>query len=199
MTKENFIDLIKSTARRVDPTSAFHESVIEMHLGRTINTMLYEIFRNNASNLDLYTKSYTVPIVQVGTKKTAVLPVSIVQFPDVGDGVRAIRPTGQAVAWFYPMTIQQADNYVYMEYSEYVQDTGYVVKNTTVEFVDLPQAITEVEMDLVRPFEAYAYTEEFYVPAGQDEIIIRKTLEIIGVITPVNLVNSNSDGQPNRG
>jgi hypothetical protein len=194
MTKEELISLVQNTVRRVDKTNAVHERVVEMALGRAINTMMYEVFRNDMSNIDLYTRTYENVSI---TDDVATLPAQIVQLPKVGDGVIAVRATGESVMGFYPMTIQQAQNSSFMETSSYMSDVGYVVKNTTVEFVNLPDTIEAVDMDLVRPFEAYAMDEEFYVPAGQDENILRRTLEIMGIVTPVNLLNNNAD-EPNR-
>lgn len=194
MRKDELISLVKNTVRRIDKTNSLHERVIEMALGRSLNTVIYDVFRNDMSNMDLYTKTYENVAVSASISE---LPVSIVQLPRVGDGVMAIRATGEDGMYFYPMTIQQSMNHSFLESTNYTSDVGFVVRNSQVQYYGISDDVTAVDMDLVRPFEEYDMDEDYYVPAGQDETVLRRTLEILGVIQPVNLINNNSD-EPNR-
>lgn len=193
MTKEKLIDLCRHYFAQVDKTSSYHPVVVEYTLGRVINTILYDAFRNNISNLDLYTKRYDgVPVTKSGNRYTSELPASIVQFPGVGDGVRGVYAAQDSSLMFYPSTMENAARMSYMEFVEVSTDVAYVVANTTVEFIGIPSEVTVVSMDLVRPFEAYADEEEFYVPAGQDEPMFRMAMQYLSGVMPPDLRNDNN-------
>lgn len=195
MKKSQLIDLCRNYVSAVDKGDTYHPVVVEYMLGRVINTILYEVFSRRVSELDLYTKTFTYSVSETGGDYWVDLSTqtSIVQFPGVGDGVRAVYPVGSVDVMFYPITIENAARNASMEYMEVDSDVPYVVKNTRVEFVaNMVAEIAEVKMDLVRPFEAYGQDEEYYVPAGQDMVMFGQVLELLMGKPPADLRNDNN-------
>lgn len=192
MKKENLIDLCRHYLGQTDKSASYHEVVVEHTLGRVVNTILYEAFRNNVSNLDLYTKRYDNVVVKRGGIVYSELPAPIVQFPGVGDGVRGVLAGENAGLTFYPVTLENSSRMDYLEFREVSSDVPYVVTNTIVKYIGMPRSITKVSMELVRPFEAYAYDEEFYVPAGQDEALFRLAMQYLQGNVPPDLRNDNN-------
>jgi len=193
MKKVELIDLCRDYVGQVDKGSTYHPVIVEHMLGRVINTILYEVFSRRVSELDLYTKTFTFDVddgyVDISSQ------TQIVQFPGVGDGVRAVYPVENIDVMFYPITIENAARNASMEYMEVDNDIPYMVKNTRVEFISDMSDISQVKMDLVRPFEAYDDDEEFYVPAGQDMVMFGQVLELLMGKPPADLRNDNN---PNR-
>ena len=191
MTKGELVSLVKNVVKRVDKTNAVHEKVIEHVLARVLNNVIYDVLRQDLSLADIYTT--TEENVAVSDGIASLSDISVVPLPRVGEGVIEVRATGEDDMMFYPMTIQQASAASFMEMADYVTDVGYTVRNNEIKFTNIPDTVTAVDIDVVRSFEDYDYDETFFIPAGQDEVVVRKVLEILGVIQPVNLLNNNSD------
>jgi len=193
MRKVELIDLCRHYFAQVDKTSSYHPKVVEHTLGRVINTILYEAFSKNVSNLDLYTKRYdNIEVKRNGDLAYAELKESIVQFPGVGDGVRGVYATNDRSLVFYPVTLENASRMAYMEFRTVSKDVPFMVVNTRVEFIGIPDQVEKVSMDLVRPFEAYDDDEIFYVPAGQDEPMFRMAMQYLSGVVPPDLRNDNN-------
>ena len=194
MRKIELIDLCKHYVGQVDKTSTYHPVVIEHTIARVMNTVLYEVFRNKLSELDLYTKTVTLTINDDGVKYCNLTDANrIMQFPGVGDGVRSVYPTDSLDTRYYPVTVENALRIGSMEYNEVTDDVPYVVKNTRIEFVGtLPSGTASVKANIVRPFESYTDNEEFYIPAGQDEVLFTKVVQLLSGVQPPDLRNDNN-------
>jgi hypothetical protein len=175
MKKVELIELMRARFPNVQPGE------IEFHIGRAINQIIYEVFRNDLSNLDLYTKEYTgVAVLQNPTTDEyyCLLPEQICQLPDHAEGVRRVRKMKSKSLDFVPI---QKDSESTFEGMIGVGDStiGYSVSMDRIIWESDPQ-VTEVRMDLVIPFEKYDYEDNIYIPAGQDnnvELAIAKFIE----------------------
>ena len=202
MTKQQTIDYYRHIVGQIDPTGKYHEVIVEKAISGACNSIIYDAFsKHMQQNLDLYMKGYTaIPVVLDNTTNDyyCILPTKIMQLPLLGDGVREVTTLQSHAIEFIPMTTDTAAMYPRMEASQVMNHIGYTVLLDRVILTDLEgrlgTSINSVNMRLVRPFEAYDDTEEFYVPAGQDERLDQLVISKLGIIRPTLLKNDNNGG-----
>jgi hypothetical protein len=169
MTKDEWIGLIQNRFPDV------HGRIIELHIGRAINTIIYEVFRQDMTNLDLYARPYTVSVQKDEDSGIyySILPSAIVQLPDCMEGVRRIYlAKGSKVSKFIPIPRDSWDVFNNSDVSKVSPLIGYSVQPTKVMYMNNPDTDT-VCMDLVIPFENYDYDDQVHIPSGQDERLIQ--------------------------
>jgi hypothetical protein len=202
MTKKETIDYYKHIVGLVDQTDKYHPVVVEKAISAACNSVIYEAFKNRLlQNIDLYMKGYpSVAVLQDAVTKDwyITLPVTIMQLPILGDGVREITSPETHAVEFVPMSTDTAAMYPKLEASQVMNQIGYTVLLDRVVLTDLESrlgtTINSVNLRLVRPFEAYDDNETFYIPSGQDEKVDQLVLSKLGIIRPTGLKNDNNGG-----
>lgn len=202
MTKKETIDYYKHIVGQVDHTNKYHPVIVEKAISAACNSVIYEAFKNRLlQNIDLYMKGYpSVAVLQDAVTKDwyITLPVTIMQLPILGDGVREITSPETHAVEFVPMSTDTAAMYPKFEASQVMNQIGYTVLLDRVVLTDLESrlgtTINSVNLRLVRPFEAYDDNETFYIPAGQDERVDQLVLSKLGIIRPTGLKNDNNGG-----
>ena len=149
-------------------------------IGRGFNQIIYEVFRQDMSNLDLYCRTY--PDVEIKfdaatNQYYSILPEQIVQLPDQGEGVRWIFPMKGRDIMFLPVTRDAWNVHDNMPVPVFDTSVSYSVTNGRVEYNKKPPLPdgAKVKMGLVIPIEKYGANEEINIPAGQDA----RLLEIV--------------------
>lgn len=174
----NKLELIETLHARF-PNSSPGE--IEFQAGRAFNQIMYDVFRNDLSNLDLYAKEYIdVPVLKnVSTDEYyCILPEEICQFPDHAEGVRRVRKMKSKSLDFVPIQKDSESTFEALT-GGFDSTIGYSVAPDRIIWESNP-GVSKVRMDLVIPFEKYDYEDTIYVPSGQDEnfqLAIAKFLE----------------------
>jgi hypothetical protein len=139
-------------------------------VGRGFNQIIYEVFRQDMSNLDLYCRTF--PNVEIlfdeeTNQWYSNLPEQIVQLPDQAEGVRWILPMKGRVNMFVPVTKEGWNVHDDMPVTPYDTSVSYSPTNRRVEY-DREPPVKTVKMGLVIPIEKYGANEEINIPAGQD-------------------------------
>ena len=197
MKKRELVDLVKASAKDIDKQNTFGFDRVAYALGRAINDVWFQIFKQDASNYDIYTKMYTVSIDSTTPYEPFVtLPVPIVQLQFVGDGIRAILPTNSQKFTFQPVSHDALTLYTGTPLNNLDDSIPFALLGNNIYFGEnLPTDVTSIRLLLVRPFEAYALDEEFPLPFGQDINILTRALQFLGLRQPDNLVNNNTEWQ----
>lgn len=170
-----------------------HELVIEFHIARAYNQIIYQTFRLDPNNLDLYSKTYKdVAIVKDDDTNIyySVLPAAIVQLPDVQDGVRRVSPmkTNDRVV-FFPVPRDSWDVFETLDVQLTDDGIGYSVTNLRVEYDHKDSDVDTVKMDLVIDFAEYDEEDEVNIPSGQDAQLISIVEQFINGTPPPDKLN----------
>jgi hypothetical protein len=200
--KRELISIIRNILPREDKTGKYHEEVIGAAIGVVYARMLNEIFAENPKELDNYTITYgvTSPLTVVEEAATEMyyttLPISYIPFSDKASGVRRVDAVIQGGNIFYPMDAREAD--LALNGSMFYQAAnkiGYVVKRTRIEYFNMKAAVitSGVRLDIVPEFSAMDEDDVVKLPYGKETDLIAGTLEILGVIPPVDLRDNNAD------
>lgn len=197
MKKRELVDLVKSSAKQIDRQNTYDFNRVASCLGRAINDVWFQIFKQDASNYDIYTKPYTVSINRTNPSEPFVtLPVPIVQLQFVGDGIRGILPTNSQKFTFQAVSHDTLTLYTGTPLNNLDDSIPFALLGNNIYFGEnLPTDVTSIRLLLVRPFEAYALDEEFPLPSGQDINILTRALQFLGLRQPDNLVNNNTEWQ----
>jgi hypothetical protein len=195
MTKEELVDLVK-----IRLGDKFQIAVIEKALGRAWNQILYNTFKNNPDDLDLYVKEYYIEADSITADENTgiysfTLPSAISQLPRF-EQIRNIRPKEDVTNEFSIVSLSQRatlSNLQVMDISEH--RTLATIKGSKIEFTDISTAnITGgLIADIVISFDGYDDTDIIYVPSGQDSDLIRMTTEyLIGTPSESQLDNNTN-------
>jgi len=194
MTKEEFIDFVK-----VQTGDKHHETVIEKAIASAWNTILYNTFKNNPDNLDLYTKEYKIATGSIlQNANTSIwyflLPAQISQLP-TSEQLREVRPLTDVQNTFGIISLSQRttlNNLQSIDISE--KRTTCCVRGNTVEFDNISAANRSagVLANLVVSFEEYADTDDIYVPSGQDIDLLGLTKSFLEGTPPEIKVDNNT-------
>jgi hypothetical protein len=147
-----------------------HRLEVEAWIGRAWNTLMYEAYRLDKSNVDFYCK----PFYGVAVEKDAhdqyfcTLPVAVVQLPDSADGVRRVMYEKDGVTVKF-VPIERDAQGVFAELDINLIDTeiGYSVYHDKIVWECDPEVPT-VSMDIVPLYEDYSDDDDLAAPMGFD-------------------------------
>jgi len=197
MRKDKFIDLVRNRlgASSVDRLKKADPRTVELAIAAVMNTVFYEAFRKDTSNLDTYTKTYeNVAVSQDPDTEIyySTLPANVVQFPIVGDGVVGINEMKGEDVMFVPLPSSDFEMMYGLEVDLIDDVIKYTRKGNIVEYVNFDSTITAVRMDLVVDFTEWDDDEDVPIPSGQDINIMNKVVEyLLGKPTTDILNNQN--------
>jgi len=194
------IEFIESIQDRL-PTK-LHEKTLAIYIGRAWNTVVYETFRKDFSGLDIYTKTYeNVPVsydADVDVYYSA-LPVSIIQLPIAGDGIRSIHSMKGKGIEFTAKRAEMEDIHSGLEVGTLDGPIPFYIMNGRVEYGTTSggiDTISAVRIRAIPQFEALDMLEEVYFPVGSDERILEIVTNFaIGAI-PDKQINDDNEKTP---
>jgi hypothetical protein len=179
MIKEKLISQIVAKILQEKPTVdrkyLADERRVELDIAAAFNTIYFQIFKKEPSNLDRYSKSYyNVPVLQ--DSNTLIyysnLPAKVIQFPTVGDGVWSINEMQATGINFVPMKQHDRMFMGSTDVGKITTSTGYIVTNNIVQYFGNTTLPSVVRMDLVVDFTEWLSSEDVPIPAGQDQNLI---------------------------
>lgn len=166
------------------------ERRVERDISNATNAIFFQIFKKNPENLDRYSKSYyNIPVIQDLNSLIyySSLPAKVIQFPIVGDGVRQVNLMQSTDVNFVPMKLSDRMFFASTDAGNITSTIGYIVTAQTSNgssfdgivqyFGNGISSISSVKMDLVVDFTEYLSTEDYPIPAGQDENIINMIIQ----------------------
>lgn len=166
---------------------------IEQFCGRVFNKIIYQTFRLDSSNLDLYCKEYTgigVSYDEATDTYYITLPEQIVQLPDQAEGVRRINRMKGKGREFVPIKKDSRRVFDSLGTTKIDPTIGYMVTGGRVELERNPNLGEQtLRMDLVIPFEKYDYEDEIYVPSGQDDVFFAMLDQLINGVPVKDKIN----------
>lgn len=204
MIKKELISLVKNLLPKEDKTNKYHTEVIATAMGIVYANMLNDVFNQDPKELDNFVKVYTGQAVLVDANTLvaySTLPVAYIPFRDKASGVRKIYAYSDgSMKRFYPMDSRESDLALSGSYFHSVGTRyGYVVKASRVEYFNMVEdgsaRFTPVIMEVVPQFTALADDDNVIIPQGRENALLAGTLEIMGVVPPVDLKDDNADPQ----
>jgi hypothetical protein len=190
MTKEKLVEVF--TRRLVgqlssDSAGSFDQPLVAEYMNMAFNTVMWEIYTKGVFNLDNYTKRYPETIGATGIAVTydsyqdlyfSILPVDMVPLPRVGSGVVKIQTLKGSALSFVPMASVEKEMLDGQEV-DLIDDTiRYIVRGDIIEYTNMTSNIASVgvKIDIVRPFNAYDWDENVFIPSGQDQRFYEMTV-----------------------
>lgn len=210
MTKEKLVEIFthRLNGHISDETSSSYDpQLVAEYINLGFNTMMWEIFRQGAFNLDNYTRRYPETLTTSGVAVTydtyqdlyfSTLPVNIVPLPRVGSGVVKIQTLKGSSVNFVPMANMEKELLSGQEVDLVSSIIRYIVRGDIIEYTNMTSTIASsgVKMDLVIPFSEYDWDDTILIPSGQDERLFEM---VVGFATgqPINdqIFNNQQDNK----
>ena len=178
-----------------------HEKTIAIYIGRAWNTVVYETFRKDFSNLDIYTKTYGNVVVSYDADIDvyySLFPIPIIQLPIAGDGIRSVHSMKGKGIEFAAIRSEMQDIHSGLEVGTLSSPIPYYIMNGRVEYGNTGgiDTITAVRMRAIPQFEALDMLDEVYFPVGSDERILEIVTNFAVGAIPQKEINDDNDKTP---
>ena len=202
MTAREFIDL---TIQRLsggdftpDQMAKFHPEVVRRHISSAFNQIIYDVFRKNPDELDLYAKRYddiTPTVDAVTSEYTCDLTKPVIQMPN-NLGIRLVTAGDDINDIYYPISSQSAAIFDGLPVNTLDTSITYYLQGEKLFFrnMEAADAAKKVIIKQVIPFAELADTDFVYIPAGQDEKIMAVILNLFNGLPQEDLINDNING-----
>jgi len=196
MKKIEFIETIQARL----PVK-LHGNTIAIFIGRAWNTVIYETFKKDFANLDIYTTTYSnVPVSYDSAVAVyySAFPVSIIQLPISGDGILSIGSMQGKGIEFVPVKAGMQDIHNGLEVGTLNGPIPYYIMNGRIEYANTGgiDTISAVRIRAIPQFEALANTDDFYFPVGSDERIMELVTQFAIGATPTKETNDENNKTP---
>ena len=164
MTKEKLISLVR---RRLaggnitpDLLGKYPNPVIEAYISTVMNSIFFDLFKNNSSLLDMFAKNYEASIDEYSSMNThySTLPASIVQLPN-NAGIRLITAK-QDNSFVIPLVDSRAKaSFTHLDVGRLCLDMYAYLTGSEVFYENKRKDINSVLFKLIIPFTGYADTD----------------------------------------
>ena len=201
MKKQNLVDAIQgflASDAAGDAKGMYHPEEIKVWMNSAFNAIIYNAWRNGKkfnefSQIDAWSKTYEVSLVQVGTTGHAFLPFAPVALPD-GMSIRQIADHDDNSTVFAPM--EATANVVFAELEVNTMDqtptywmeqnnlnTGAGEESHLLRLGKLPVApatvITDLDVMMVQNLEQMDDFDDISIPENGEDGIMRAVLDIM--------------------
>ena len=180
-----------------DQKAVYSPNVIIGHLRNVFNQIIYETWEkgkreSDFSQLDAWTRTYTVPVVAVSsTKAYCFLPFTPIQLPD-GMGIREVHDHSDETNVFAP--IESGANVVFAELEVDAMDStptyrleqnnmfegdgepSHILK---LERLPVTPAITSLDVVMIVNLEQAGDYDDVAIPSGMEDNIIQRVIDVM--------------------
>lgn len=210
-----------------DMVSQYHPEIIKKYLENAFNQVVYQVWHNGKkfsdySQLDAWTKTYRLQIYNhslssgLGSGNLR-LPYPPVQLPN-NMGIRQVAAymnenvvfaylENTAVAIFQELEVSSIDTTPRFRLEQ--NDTGggsesHVLKLDKIPmsvmspFYDVPPSVAYINVKMIVPLEEIDDYEDVAMPAGQEDLLVRQTIEFLKNKPPQDTVNDQVADRPNQ-
>lgn len=208
MTKGEMRSSVQGALRRLDKTAKFHDELVDRAIESSVNQFLYDIYRKDPRDLDIYTKEYGTEVALTVTENESTeeyytnIPVPYVALPEKNSGVRYVVAHNRDHTHFYPMSTRERllarTSHVGNSTSEGGEPftrNFYTVQGQKIIYFQMNSDIASqgVRAGIVVSFGGYADSEEINIPFGQDDKVFISVMQKLMQQQPVDLRDNNKD------
>ena len=181
MKKNQFIEIVKGILTGGDPNpdlqEKYHESRIELVASMAFSNALYEVFRLQLDEKDLYTKDFVLDVQydEQFEEYYSILPTAIMQLPD-NSGIHEISPIKGGRS-FEPTNRLSNNVFQDLEVGKIDQIPTYYPtsgRKIVYQYYDWKNKhIKKVRAAVVLGLEFYDSTDDLIIPAGKEDVIMQ--------------------------
>lgn len=189
MKKQEFTELIRLSL----PTDQ-NPVLVEKYISIAYDTFVKGFFNNAKTLNDNYTKNYFVPVHRNETtgKYYSIIPARYIKLNRPGSGVINIDTAGSADLNFIPLTdahYKVINSLTALKIPSYIP---FVVIGDRINYFASLLHITDVNIRILQPFEAYLPEEEIEIPEGTELNIRDAVYQLMSQhVIKSNIIDSN--------
>ena len=172
MIKEKLVQLLADSVQE-----KFAMRTVALHYEQAYNTIVGQIFVQDANQYDFYIKPYRVNVVRQDGEIYALLPAPIIQNVDNAKGVRNVR-TLQNDTRFYAAPLYLLDSS--SDCTKMHEIYFYGVTHDRIKLdKKLPTAVKKLNVYLVVPFSEWGDKEDISIPGGVADNIMALAMQTL--------------------
>jgi hypothetical protein len=198
MEKQKLISQIRAKILQEKPTVdrqyLADERRVTLDIAAALNTIFFQIFKKEPSNLDRYTKEYlNVPVLQNPDTLMyySILPAKTIQFPRVTDGLWEVSDMQDIGVNFIPTKQHERMFFSSTDAGKISSVINYVLNGNIVRYYGNTTPPAVVRMSLAVDFTEWGDTEDVPLPAGQDQNIINMIVSEFKFVPSHRISNQN--------
>lgn len=201
-------DFLSGGDAPADVRGRYHPKIIANYLSLAHNKVVFDTFMeakgySDYSTLDSWAKNYTLSITSRSSDKGIVtLPYPPIQLPDNKGILQVVQSTSGtpnlSEAFAYRETTSNAI-FAALEVSSISTRPIFYLESLDVSGVNkhvlrvekVPDAITQVAVKMIVPFERLDDYDEVAIPAGKETMMISGVIEVMRSKLPSDRINDN--------
>lgn len=226
MKKINLVEMVSdflASDMPGDMVSQYHPEIIKKYLENAFNQVVYQVWFNGKkfsdySQLDAWTKTYSLALYNSATiggfiRGNLRLPYPPMQLPN-NMGIRQVASAvdesiifayleNSAVGIFEELEVYSIDTTPYFRLEQ--NDTGAGVETHILKCDHIPASIYNVlpvltyfNVKMIVPLEEIDDYDDVAMPAGQEDILVKQTIEFLKNKPPQDTVNDQVANRPNQ-
>lgn len=223
MKKINLVELVAdhlASDMPDDMISQFHPEIIKSALNVAYNQAVYLTWMNGKkfsdySQLDAWTRTYRIALTELVVTATAVsgnlrLPYPPMQLPN-NMGIRQVALAASetiafaymentALAIFSQLDVHSIDTTPYFRLEQ--NDSGAGIASHILKIGKIPIAYNaaplNVDIKMIVPLDQVGDYDDIAIPAGQEDMLVKQTVEFLRTKLPEDGVNDLNANRPNQ-
>jgi hypothetical protein len=208
MTRGEMRASVQGALRRIDKTAKFHDKLVDQAIESSMNQFLYDLYRKDPRDLDIYTREYGTEVALAVTENESTeeyytaIPTPYVVLPEKNSGIRYVVSHNRDKTMVYPMSDREMLLARTSHIGNSTSDDGdpytrsfFAVRGQKIIYFHVNSDFINagVRMGIVVPFTGYADSEEVNVPFGQDDKIFVSVMQKLMQQQPVDQKDNNKD------
>jgi len=225
MKKINLVDVIVdflASDQPGDMVSQYHPEIIKKYIENAFNQVVYQVWLNckkfsDYSQLDAWTKTYTLQLYNGSLAGGVVsgnlrLPFPPIQLPD-NMGIRQVAANedesilfayleNSAVGIFNELEVSTIDDTPTFRLEQ--NDSGGGSASHILKLAKVPESLyndpnpTYIDVKMIVPLDKIDDYEDIAMPAGQEDLLVKQTIEFIRNKPPQDTANDQVADRPNQ-
>lgn len=173
MTKQEFIDLVKTILPGRGINHAFHSMTIEKLASLVYSDIIKQYGSANPNALSNFRRPYTAQVVG----DSAVIPVSFIALPQNGSGILVKSPDNTLM--YVPVGEEESILLKEIDTDEIDSVVGYYVSGSKLYFHNIPDSITEVSVSVIPTLDSLSDEDQLVLPAGADTTHLAQVIQFL--------------------
>jgi len=179
-----------------DIMGKYHPEMVAKYITEAMNSVLYDIYRNDEASLDLYSKEYSVSVSNDVTLDLyySTLPAKIVELP-MNAGIRLVTNKQDQTSSIDLVPANQQPVLGNLDVAIMDNKPWCHLAQNKLFYHNWDPDIENVLMKLVIPFEEYGDTDNIYLPSGKGVDIFNLVQTLFLQMPPEDFRNDNNSTQ----
>lgn len=185
MKKVQLVEILHKRIAGRDKSSSLSKPLLEKYISLAWEQIMYDTFKRNPHELDLYAKEYSDLAIVDGKVE---LPVQIVQLPNMA-GIRQLRLGEYSIGI---QSIGMSAIHDELEVGSVDREYSYSLYGNIIKIYG-KQDYSTVSIFLIPTFDNYEANDDVYVPGGKSQVFVETIYSFLRDYFRDNQIENNNE------